>query len=148
MIKATIIELHYLPCIAWFSHISRFDSVIIDPKDPYDRQTYRNRCRIRGANKVEDLIIPVKSAGKILTKYAEIDYQQKWINHHRRAIVSAYGKAPYFEYFAPDILAIYEQRPVLLIDFTKQQIDDTEVFLKLISEYLKIWHRFIKRIGS
>ncbi|MDZ7604962.1 MAG: WbqC family protein [Cyclobacteriaceae bacterium] len=116
MDKTVIIEMHYLPSLAWFAQISRFQIVHIDPSDRYRRQTYRNRCRIRGANKVENLIVPVIGGSQDFTADVYIDYRQKWVNNHRRAISSAYGKAPFFEYFSDDILNVYDEQYEKLID--------------------------------
>jgi hypothetical protein len=122
MDKTVIIEMHYLPSLAWFAQISRFQIVHIDPLDRYRRQTYRNRCRIRGANKVENLIVPVIGGSKDFTADVYIDYRQKWVNNHRRAISSAYGKAPFFEYFSHDILKVYDERYEKLTDLNTAMV--------------------------
>jgi hypothetical protein len=111
-----LIELHYLPCIQYFTYLHAHRNVIIDLAHPYTKQTYRNRCRINGANNVEDLIIPIRkgSSGKIPFGKIEIDYEQKWLNRHRRAIQSAYGKAPFYEYYKDELFEVYEQKPTLL----------------------------------
>ncbi len=116
MDDTAIIEMHYLPSIAWFVQFSRFRVIHIDPTDRYKRQTYRNRCMIRGANKVENLIVPVISRNMQLTTDVFIDYRQKWVNNHRRAISSAYGKAPFYEYFSDDFLKVYDERYEKLTD--------------------------------
>jgi hypothetical protein len=111
-----LIELHYLPCIQYFTYLHAHRNVIIDLAHPYTKQTYRNRCRINGANNIEDLIIPIRkgSSGKIPFGKIEIDYEQKWLNRHRRAIQSAYGKAPFYEYYQDELFEVYEQKPTLL----------------------------------
>jgi len=65
---------------------------------------------------VENLIVPVIGVSKDFTAAVFIDYRQKWMNNHRRAISSAYGKAPFFEYFSDDILNVYDERYEKLID--------------------------------
>lgn len=116
-----LIELHYLPCIQYFVYLSSFENVLIDPLDQYAKQTYRNRCRINGANKTEDLIIPVRKIhGKTLRMFeVEIDYGQKWLGKHQRAIQSAYGKAPFFEYYADEFWEIYNKKSQSLFDLNK-----------------------------
>ena len=121
MSSTILIELHYLPCIAYFSYIASFENVLIDIGEEYSKQSYRNRCRINGANKVENLIIPVKKRDhKQRFSEVEIDYSQKWLNSHIRAIQSAYGKAPFFEYYAEDIFEIYQARPQRLMDLNQK----------------------------
>ena len=116
-----LIEMHYLPCIQYFVYLNSFEKIIIDPNDNYIKQTYRNRCRINGANKIENLIIPVQnvSSQKSLTNEVKIDYQQKWLNSHIRAIKSAYGKAPFFEYYADEIFEIFNKKTERLFDLNR-----------------------------
>lgn len=135
------IELHYLPCIQYFAYLSSFDKILIDPDDVYIKQTYRNRCRINGANNIENLIIPIKKASnkKLLTRNVEIDYNQKWLYKHIRAIRSAYGKAPFFEYYADELFEIYNKKPHHLLDLNKELLTKClEILdLDLNIEYLK-----------
>lgn len=134
MERIVLVEAHYLPCVAWFSQISRFQQVKIDLLDKYRKQTYRNRCRIRGANKVENLIVPIIGRNKELTKNVYIDYNQKWVNNHCRAISSAYGKAPFFEYFGEDILKVYQERHEKLFDLNLVIIRKCMEFLGIKTE--------------
>ncbi len=91
----------------------------IDAHENYVKQTYRNRCRILTAGGIDELSIPVLGGRKkIATKDIKIDYSQKWLNRNWRAIQSAYGNAPFFEYYAEDFLTIYEKKPTFLFDLT------------------------------
>ena len=119
--ETLLIELHYLPCIQYFVYLSSFENVIIDIGESYKKQTYRNRCCINGANKIEDLIIPVRKIHGIKTKMrdVEIDYSQKWLGKHLRAIQSAYGKAPFYEFYIDDFRQIYNKKPWSLFDLNK-----------------------------
>ena len=121
MQNTLFIELHYLPCIQYFAYLSSFDKILIDPDDSYAKQTYRNRCRINGANNIENLIIPVKKVSnkRMATQHVKIDYKQKWLSKHIRAIQSAYGKAPFFEYYEDELLGIYNKNPTHLFDLNK-----------------------------
>lgn len=116
------IELHYLPSVQYLVYLSAFNQIVIDLDDVYQKQTYRNRCKINGANKIENLIIPIKKVPnqKMLTRNVEIDYAQKWLNNHKRAIQSAYGKAPFFEYYWDEFNEIYNKRPDRLLELNKQ----------------------------
>lgn len=118
MLKRTLlIELHYLPCIQFFVYLASFEKTVIDLSAIYTKQTYRNRCRINGANKIEDLIIPVK---KNKHPHIAIDYGQKWHTKHLRAIQSAYGKAPFFEYYADELFEIFNKKQISLLDLNKE----------------------------
>lgn len=91
----------------------------IYPHDVFKKATARSSIRILGANGPIVLPIPVKKHAKgTLTSAIEIDYIQKWQNQHWRSLQSAYGKAPYFEYFKTELEYLFHQKPALLVDFT------------------------------
>lgn len=127
-----LIELHYLPGISYFSYISSFGQVVIDIGEDFAKQSYRNRCRINGANKVDNLIIPVKKRDlRQKVSEVEIDYKQKWLNNHKRAIQSAYGRAPFFEYYAEDIFGVFEKKPARLFDLNRDLLTKCLEMLEL-----------------
>lgn len=126
-----LIELHYLPCIEYVSYIYHCKEIHIEKHENFLKQSYRNRCRIRGANKVEDLIIPVKKSGNKKITDVEIDYAQKWMGVHQRAIMSAYGKSPYFEYFAEDILQIFRKRHKWLFELNLELLTKCLALLRI-----------------
>ncbi|MCS6833189.1 MAG: WbqC family protein [Flammeovirgaceae bacterium] len=96
-----LIELHYLPCLEYFIVLSKATHVWIEAHETFQKQTYRNRTYILTANKVERLTVPVlESTHHIPIQAVRIDYSQKWRQQHWRAIRSAYGKAPFFLYYA------------------------------------------------
>ena len=49
-----------------------------------------------------------------------ICYMHAWQRQHWAAIYSAYGKTPYFEYYADYIRPIYEKQPEWLIDLNDE----------------------------
>lgn len=87
------------------------EEVLLFPQDLYQRQSYLNRTRIRLANKVETLSIPIQGRRpRIPMEQVRIDYTQKWQAIHLRGIQSAYGKAPFFEYFFPYFEGVFESK--------------------------------------
>ena len=101
-LKRVAIDLHYLPNLEFFAALTDAEEILMFPKDPYQRQSYANRTQIRLANKVETLSIPIQGRRpRIAVDRVRIDYTQKWQSVHLRGMQSAYGKAPFFEYFFP-----------------------------------------------
>lgn len=95
-----LIESQYFPSIAYFSLLAKAEEVHLDVHEHFEKQSYRNRTHIIGANQVQSLSIPVSHAGrKTPIHELQIDYTQKWMNNHWRAIQSAYGKAPFFDFY-------------------------------------------------
>ncbi|MDB5262013.1 MAG: WbqC-like family protein [Adhaeribacter sp.] len=121
-------EIQYNPSLAYFQLALRAQSILIEQHENYQKQSYRNRCRILSAHGLQDLTIPVKKGNrKTRITELEIDYSQNWINVHWRSIRSAYGSAPFFTYYSDYLQQIYEQKNRYLF----------ELNLKLLRFYLK-----------
>ncbi|PIB34196.1 hypothetical protein BFP72_01495 [Reichenbachiella sp. 5M10] len=96
----TIIDSHYFPCIAYFSYLKSLDEVWIETQEHFQKQTYRNRCYILGSNRILPLAIPMIGGNKkIKMEDIRIEYTHRWLNDHWRALLSAYNKSPFFEYY-------------------------------------------------
>ncbi len=143
-----LIELQYLPSVAYFSLLAHADEVLLELSENFEKQSYRNRCHIIGANKVQSLSVPVHHAGrKISIQNLEIDYKQKWKNNHWRAIQSAYGKAPFFDFYAEYLRAEINKEYLYLSELNQAlltlclkllkldvSITETEQYVKMPSE--------------
>ena len=126
-----LLDLQYLPQANYFALLLTEPEIEIDGYEHFVKQTYRNRCRILTANGIDELSIPVLGGKKkILTKDIRIDYSQKWFNRNWRAIQSAYGKAPFFEYYAEDLLAVYQKKHEFLFDLTHELLTQCLDFLQ------------------
>jgi len=111
-----LIEAHYLPSIAYFAALQSAGEILLERYEYYVKQTYRNRCRINTANGRVQLIIPVIAHGKMVITDVRLDFTQKWLNNHWRTVQSAYGKAPFFDYYADDLHHILFQKVRFLYD--------------------------------
>lgn len=90
--------------------------------EKYSKQSWRNRCAIYGANGPIQLSIPIvrNSGKKIWINDAKIDYATPWQQIHWRSIKSAYGKTPFFEFFADKIEVLYQDKTENLAEFLAQ----------------------------
>jgi WbqC-like protein family len=112
-----LIETHYLPSIAYFSALQNVNEVLLEKHERFVKQSYRNRTYIVSTQGKEKLIVPLTSKhGKVLITDVRIDYGQKWLNQHWRAIQSAYGKAPFFEYYKEDLETVLFKKTTFLYD--------------------------------
>lgn len=91
--------------------------VLLERHENYQKQTYRNRCYIYGANGLQALVIPVLKQTHKGILDIRIDYKKKWQKIHWKSIESAYRLSPYFEYFAEDIAALYQKHVELLFEW-------------------------------
>jgi hypothetical protein len=112
-----VIETHFLPCIAYFAVIQRFTDVYLEKHEHFIKQSFRSRCYINTEHGRDVLSVPLTGKhGKVPIKDVRIDNSQKWVNNHWRSIRSAYGKAPFFEYYAEDLEKILMGGPTFLYD--------------------------------
>lgn len=106
-----------MPSLEYFACLLKYGEVALEAHEHFLKQTFRNRCHILTANGVDTLIVPViHSSVKMPIREVKIDYSQSWVKRHWGAMVAAYGKAPYFEYFGSDFEHVYQQKPTFLFD--------------------------------
>lgn len=137
--KACLAELHYLPCVQYFSVLTAFDTLIVEKHEYFVKQSYRNRCYINTAQGAQALIIPLTgkhssfqgSQGKTLITDVRIDYSQKWLNNHWRALQSAYANAPFFEYYADALHDIMFKQHTFLYELNVELLTMCLNWLKL-----------------
>lgn len=136
-LPAAILPLTVLGPVQWYSKLLLHDEISIDLAEHYVKQTWRNRLRIDGANGSQDLSIPVQLPfHKTPMTEVRIDSHTRWHQQHWRAIVSAYGKSPYFEFYADYFEPFYTKpHPDLLIDFSLPLLDLSLKLLKLERPY-------------
>ena len=115
-VKEARIELQYLPCLEYFVCILQYDHVWIDVDERYVKQTFRNRCDVLTTNKIDSLTVPVKAFNHCLTRDVKIDNSQDWVRRHLGCLKAAYGKSPYYEYYAPEFMDVYRKNYEFLID--------------------------------
>ena len=124
-----LLELHYLPSLQYFSKLAHFPLVVIEQCEHYTKGSYRNRCHIAGVNGLLRLSIPLRKGKneQQSIKEVQIAYDQPWTSHHWSSIRSAYGNAPYFDYYAEELQPLYQQKWTFLFDFNwtlLQKIND------------------------
>lgn len=109
----------YLPPVQYMTKFVLDHPAHIENHENYQKQSYRNRCYIYGANGKQCLVIPVKKTHgeKMPLASVEIDYCMNWQKNHVKAIESAYRLSAFYEYYADDFTALYAQQIPLLTDW-------------------------------
>lgn len=109
----------YLPPVQYFSKLYTSPCIYLETYEHYVKQTYRNRALIAGPNGVQALTIPVEHeySKRPATRDIRLSDHGNWQHLHRNALQSAYEGSPYFEYYADDILPIYDREHRFLVDF-------------------------------
>lgn len=131
-VKNALIEIHYLPSISYFAALQNFDTILLEKHENYVKQSFRNRCFINTSQGSEMLTIPLLAKHrKTSTSTIRIDYGQKWLNNHCRTFQSAYGRAPFFEYYWEDLHQVLTKKNDFLYDLNYNILSLCLKWLKL-----------------
>jgi len=133
---AIITDLHYLPSISYFFPWLDSPAVIIEAQAHFVKQTSLSRCYIRAAQQVERLTVPVSRSGtKQSVSIIPISYRERWPDIHWRSIASAYGKAPYFAFYADAFHGAIYRRHETLFALNSELLTICLQYLNLPSQF-------------
>ena len=140
----SVLTTAYFPPVEYFFAIARSGRVLIEQHENYQKQSWRNRCRIFATAGPEDLSIPVVKEGRLSRPIRDIriDYGEPWLQHHIRAFEAAYHSSAFYDYYADDLIPILERKPVFLFDLNLALLDklldllDLHVPVSLTETYL------------
>lgn len=109
----------YFSPITQYEAIVNTSDVVFEIEDNYQKQTYRNRCYIYGANGKQLLNIPVthlSSTKRKKTKDTLIDNSVTWQKQHLKSLQTAYKSSPFYEFYEDDLQMIFNKTYKYLID--------------------------------
>lgn len=111
----------YLAPRVYYSAIFRAGSACVEVHEHYVKQTLRNRCIISGPEGAFPLSIPVVKPESHATPLKEIRISDHghWRHLHWRALQSAYGRTPFFEYYEDDFRPFYQPDWEFLTDYNR-----------------------------
>ncbi|MBT8393223.1 MAG: WbqC family protein [Bacteroidia bacterium] len=109
----------YFPSIAHFVALVKADSVTFEVEGNYQKQTYRNRTYIYGANGKLLLNVPVKHSHKSRQKYKDVKIanDENWQDLHWKSLKSAYRTSPFFEFYEDDFIPLFEKKHRFILDY-------------------------------
>jgi len=108
----------FAPIIQYVALAGHTD-VIFERQDNFQKQTYRNRCYIYGANGRQLLTVPIvhsESGTRQKTKDVKIDTSFAWKKIFIKSLESSYRSSPYFEYYEDDLVKVFEKEHIFLLD--------------------------------
>lgn len=112
---------------SYFGPVSQYvalveaNEVIFEDQDNYQKQTYRNRMYIYGANGKLLLNIPIKHTGDKSQhqKYRDVKIENafNWQKQHWKSLQNVYRTSAFFEFYEDEFQPLYEKKYKYLLDF-------------------------------
>lgn len=111
----------YAGPVQYYARMVQADEVVIATDEPITRRDKsHHRCDIIATNGPQTLAIPIEKVTSwhgYSMKDVRISEHGDWRVLHWRAIYSAYGKTPFFEFIAPELEALINRGDHWLLDF-------------------------------
>ena len=106
----------YFPPVAYMAAMLCFEEVLVEAKETFPKQTFRNRMEIMTAEGVRTLSVPVVRKNHSRTEEVGIDYKERWNVVQWRTLTAAYAASPYWLYYQDDIEQLLMARHDRLMD--------------------------------
>lgn len=121
--KCVILQPFYIPWRGYFHQIQKADVFVFFDDVQYEKRGWCNRNRVKTANGLTWLSIPVLNKGSIVQNTPineiEIDKSQNiWREKHWKTLRQSYQKAPFFPNYESLLQKFYERSDKLLADST------------------------------
>jgi hypothetical protein len=109
---------------------------LIEWHENYQKQSIRNRYHVLSPNGIQTLTIGVigQKGEKITTPEIQIGQNKNWLRDHIRSIKTAYGSAPFFDFYMDDIEELLSYPASTLGEFHKKSIDSWLELLQISPE--------------
>lgn len=108
--ESCILSTTYFGPVQWYQKLYRYDRVLIDQQETFQKQTFRNRCLIATTQGIQALTVPVVHGSDNQITSIGISDHGNWRHLHWQALQSAYGDSPFFEYYEDDIRPFFTER--------------------------------------
>ena len=133
MKKIAIVQSNYIPWKGYFDLIASVDELILYDDMQYTRRDWRNRNKIKTAQGLQWLTIPIISKGRYLQKIREVEIDgDDWMELQWRTITQNYRRSPNYLEIASILEPLYlEKKYAKLSDLNR-------TFIEFICSYLGI----------
>lgn len=145
----TLLSTAYFPPVEYFAAIANSGKVLVEKCEVFQKQSYRTRCHIYGANGLLSLSVPVlrgeadvetgnqermtigasgnstsvMHTHKLQIDKVRIDYSKPWLLQHKRAMDAAYMTSPFYEYYRDDIFAVLDSGEEYLFNLNSRLLE-------------------------
>jgi hypothetical protein len=112
-------DFQYFGTISFIKELYQFKEVYLNPKAPFTKMSFKNRCVIASSQGPLTLSIPIIGGRdqKLPIEEILIAYDAPWREQHLKAITVNYKRAPFFEYYEQSLTGLYQNKPKTLVSF-------------------------------
>ena len=130
-VRVAIHQPEYLGYLGFYNKMMNADAWIYLDNVQLAKRDFMRRNRIAGQHGELMLSVPIQTKGRYyqLIQDVEIDDTQNWSASHWKSIQQSYGRAPYFDAYAPHYAAIYQAKWEKLVDLNITLIETTATLL-------------------
>jgi len=128
----------YFSTISQYTSIVKSNTITFEAEENYQKQSYRNRCYIFGANGKQLLNIPISNTNKISGKIKMRDVvveNSNWQRQHYKSLTTAYNHSPFFEFYKDDLQFIFTKKYKYLLDINIDSFHFINDALELSKKY-------------
>ncbi|WP_033408465.1 WbqC family protein [Psychroflexus tropicus] len=120
--KSILIHPCYFGPIDLYAVLAQSSGFVMEKHDNYQKQTYRSRQYIYGANGSLLLNIPIKHRAQKTDKHQSyqdirIENAFKWQRLHWKSFEAAYRTSPFFEFYEDEFIDLFTKEATFLMDF-------------------------------
>ena len=107
----------YAGSVGYYAAMLRYGKVAIDLSEPFDKHhKHLNRMDIVGTNGCQQLSASLQKPNRRMAAgEVALSSHGNWRHTHWGALFSAYGRTPFFDYFADDLKQIYTDESIQTI---------------------------------
>ena len=130
----------YLPSIRYMAWIVAKKEITFVLTNHYQKQTYRNRTEIYGANGKLNLTIPIshnKNQKNQLDRDVNIFNDSSWQRDHWKSLESSYRSSPFFEFYEDDLYPFFHEKYLKLMDLNMALIKKIFSLLEIVIKFKK-----------
>lgn len=108
--RVAIVQSNYIPWKGYFDLIASVDVFVLYDDAQYTRRDWRNRNRIKTAQGVQWLTVPVQVTGKYHQAIRDVAVSEPdWAATHWRTLAHHYTRAPGFVEMGPELESLYRR---------------------------------------
>lgn len=122
--RVVILQAGYLPWLGYFDQMYKSDVFVVYDDVQYDKNSWRNRNRIKTPQGWQWLTVPVLLKGRNfpLNKDVEINNDLSWAPKHLKSLAQNYRPAGFFDDVIGGLEAILSREWKFLIDLNMESI--------------------------